>query len=231
MGVWWMTRKALDQDVVLNVEVGPPERPGPFYSMNLRTPRIVKFGRHLRRDLAEVKRVTPMPDYDGWLYDFTTTSGKFHAGIGECVIHNSPRRGLEFVTRKVSDAAARIKLGLANELRLGNMEARRDWGDARDYVRAMWLMLQQPKPDDYVIATGTTRSVQDLVAAAFGHVGLDWKKYVVIDQRFIRPAEVDVLVGDPSKAKRVLGWEPQITFEQMIAEMVDADMARLRKIS
>jgi len=229
MGLWWMTRKSLDQDVVLNVEVGPPERPGPFYSMNLRTPKISAIGRHLRRDLAEVKRTTPIPDYDGWLYDLTTTSGKFHAGVGECVIHNSPRRGLEFVTRKVSDAAARIKLGLAKELRLGNLDARRDWGHARDYVRAMWLMLQQPKPDDYVIATGKTRSVKDLVAAAFDRVGLDWQKYVVSDPKFIRPAEVDVLVGDASEAKRVLGWQPEISFDAMIAEMVDADLARLSK--
>ena len=231
MGLWFMARKALDQDLVLNVEVGPPERPGPFYSMNLRTPYITNTGRHLRKELAEVKRTLPIPDYVGWLYDFTTTSGKFHAGVGECVIHNSPRRGLEFVTRKVTDGAARIKLGLIKELRLGNLEARRDWGDARDYVRAMWLMLQQSNPDDYVIATGTTRTVQDLVAAAFAHAGLDWKKHVVVDPKFIRPAEVDVLVGDASKAQRVLGWRPEITFEQMIAEMVDADLARLRKLN
>jgi GDPmannose 4,6-dehydratase len=229
MGLWWIARKALGQEMVLNVEVGPPERPGPFYSMNLRTPLITNTGKHLRRDLAEVKRNTPDPAYDGWLYDFTTTSGKFHAGVGECVVHNSPRRGLEFVSRKVSDGVARIKLGLAKELRMGNLDAKRDWGDARDFVRAMWLMLQQPKPDDYVIATGKTRTVQDLVATAFGHAGLDWKKHVVVDPKFIRPAEVDVLVGDASKARRVLGWEPNISFETMIAEMVDADLARLKK--
>ncbi len=119
--------------------------------------------------------------------------------------------------------------GWRTSCRLGNLDARRDWGHARDFVRAMWLMLQQPKPDDYVIATGKTRTVQDLVATAFGHAGLDWKKHVVVDPKFIRPAEVDVLVGDASKARRVLGWEPQITFEQMIAEMVDADLARLKK--
>jgi GDPmannose 4,6-dehydratase len=230
MGLWWLTRKGLDQDVVLNIDHGPPERPGPYYSMNLRTPLITPIGQHLRKDLAEVKRVTPIPDYDGWLYDLTTTSGRFHAGIGECVVHNSPRRGLEFVTRKVTDGVARIKLGLGKELRLGNLEARRDWGHARDYVRAMWLMLQQSTADDYVIATGKTRTVEDLVATAFGHVGLDWKKYVVTDPKFIRPAEVDVLVGDASKAKRVLGWQPEISFEEMIAEMVDADLARVAKL-
>jgi GDPmannose 4,6-dehydratase len=215
--------------MVLNVEIGPPERPGPFYSMNLRTPLITNTGKHLRRDLAEVKRNIPDPEYDGWLYDFTTTSGKFHAGVGECVVHNSPRRGLEFVSRKVSDGVARIKLGLAKELSMGNLDAKRDWGDARDFVRGMWLMLQQSKPDDYVLATGKTRTVQDLVATAFGHAGLDWKKHVVVDPKFIRPAEVDVLVGDASKARRVLGWEPEISFETMIAEMVDADLARLKK--
>ena len=143
--------------------------------------------------------------------------------------HESPRRGLEFVTRKVSDGAARIKLGLASELRLGNLEAKRDWGFAGDYVRAMWLMLQQPAADDYVIASGTTHSVQYMTEVAFARVGLDWKSYVKVDKAFIRPAEVDMLVGDASKAKRVLGWEPQVTFEQMIELMVDADLARLRR--
>jgi GDPmannose 4,6-dehydratase len=155
-------------------------------------------------------------------YDLCTSSGI-------CFNHESPRRGLEFVSRKVSDGVARIKLGLAKELRMGNLDAKRDWGDARDFVRGMWLMLQQSKPDDYVIATGKTRTVQDLVATAFGHAGLDWKKHVVVDPKFIRPAEVDVLVGDASKARRVLGWEPKISFETMIAEMVDADLARLKK--
>ena len=140
--------------------------------------------------------------------------------------HESPRRGLEFVTRKVTDGAARIKLGLADELRLGNLDAKRDWGFAGDYVRAMWLMLQQPKPDDYVIASGQTHSVRDLVQVAFNRVGLDWEQYVKVDKQFIRPAEVDLLVGDPSKARRELDWEPTVTFEQMIEMMVDADLER-----
>ena len=167
--------------------------------------------------------------YAHWITINYRESYDLYTSSGICFNHESVRRGLEFVTRKVSDGVARIKLGLANELPLGNLDARRDWGHARDFVRAMWLMLQQPKPDDYVIATGKTRTVQDLVATAFGHAGLDWKKHVVVDPKFIRPAEVDVLVGDASKARRVLGWEPQITFEQMIAEMVDADLARLKK--
>ncbi len=169
--------------------------------------------------------------YGHWITINYRESYDLYACSGICFNHESARRGLEFVTRKVTDGVARIKLGIAQELRLGNLDARRDWGHALDFVRAMWLMLQQPKPDDYVIATGTTRTVQDLVAAAFGHAGLDWKKHVTVDQKFMRPAEVDVLVGDASKAHRVLGWHPEITFEQMIAEMVDADLARLRKLN
>ena len=141
--------------------------------------------------------------------------------------HESPRRGLEFVTRKVTDGVARIKLGLADHLGLGNLEARRDWGFAGDYVKAMWMMLQQDHADDYVIATGVSHSVQQLVEAAFGYVGLDWKKYVRVDPAFLRPAEVDHLIGDASKARRVLGWEPEVGFEQLVAMMVDADVARL----
>ena len=141
--------------------------------------------------------------------------------------HESPRRGLEFVTRKVSDGVARIKLGLADHLALGNMDACRDWGFAGDYVRAMWQMLQQDEADDYVISTGVSHSVKDLVEAAFGRVGLDWQRYVRTDARFIRPAEVDSLIGDASKARRELGWEPTVTFEQLIGMMVDADLARL----
>ena len=141
--------------------------------------------------------------------------------------HESPRRGLEFVTRKVSDGVARIKLGLSDHLALGNVDACRDWGFAGDYVRAMWLMLQQEKADDYVIATGVTHSVRQLVETAFGHVGLDWQKYVRVDPAFLRPAEVDHLIGDASKAKRVLGWEPKVSFEQLVAMMVDADLAAL----
>src|SRR5687767_15792413 len=138
--------------------------------------------------------------------------------------HESPRRGIEFVTRKVTDGAARIKLGLADSLSLGNLDAQRDWGFAGDYVRAMWMMLQQDIPDDYVIATGVSHSVRELVEVAFGHAGLDWKKYVRTDPALIRPAEVDHLIGDSSKGRRKLGWEPTVSFEQLIAMMVDADL-------
>jgi GDPmannose 4,6-dehydratase len=143
--------------------------------------------------------------------------------------HESPRRGLEFVTRKVTDGVARIKLGLSDHLSLGNLDAHRDWGFAGDYVRAMWRMLQQDQPDDYVIATGQSHSVRQLVEAAFGHVGLEWQKYVRIDQALLRPAEVDHLIGDASKARRVLGWEPSVTFERLVGMMVDADLARHRE--
>jgi GDPmannose 4,6-dehydratase len=141
--------------------------------------------------------------------------------------HESPRRGLEFVTRKVTDAVARIKLGLASELRLGNLDARRDWGFAGDYVEAMWLMLQQNEADDYVIATGETHTVKRLVEVAFNHAELPWEKYVKLDPKFLRPAEVDLLIGDPSKAQQKLGWKPKVSFEQMIQMMVDADIERL----
>jgi GDPmannose 4,6-dehydratase len=141
--------------------------------------------------------------------------------------HESPRRGLEFVTRKVTDGVARIKLGLSSELRMGNLDAQRDWGFAGDYVEAMWLMLQQDTPDDYVVATGATHTVRELVQIAFDRVGLDWQKYVVIDPAFIRPAEVDLLIGDPAKAKQQLGWKPKTTFQDLVHMMVDADLARL----
>ena len=143
--------------------------------------------------------------------------------------HESPRRGLEFLPRKVAHGVARIKLGLAKELRLGNLEARRDWGYAPDYVRGIWLMLQQDKPDDYVLATGETHSVREFVQIAFEHVGLDWEQYVVVDPKYYRPAEVDLLVGNPAKARRVLGWEPTVTFEQLVRLMVDADLALLQE--
>src|SRR5262245_47752603 len=143
--------------------------------------------------------------------------------------HESPRRGLEFVTRKVTDGVARIKAGLADSLPLGNLDAHRDWGFAGDYVRAMWLMLQQPAADDYVIATGISHSVRDLVEIAFARVGLDWQKYVRTDPQFLRPAEVDHLIGNPAKAKKVLDWEPRVNFTQLVEMMVDSDLDRLAK--
>jgi GDPmannose 4,6-dehydratase len=166
--------------------------------------------------------------YGHWATVNYRESYGMYAVSGILFNHESPRRGLEFVTRKVTDAAARIKLGLADELRLGNLDAQRDWGFAGDYVRAMWLMLQQDQPDDYVVATGETHTVQKLVETAFGAVGLDWRPYVKLDPRFMRPAEVDLLVGDPTRARVELGWEPLVGFDELIRMMVDADLERLR---
>ena len=142
--------------------------------------------------------------------------------------HESPRRGREFVTRKVTDGVARIKLGVAKSLKLGNLDSKRDWGFAGDYVKAMWLMLQQDKPDDYVVSTGETHTVKRLVELAFAAVGLDWNKYVEIDPSLVRPAEVDLLIGDPAKAKAKLGWKPEVSFEKLVEMMVQADLARLQ---
>ncbi len=144
--------------------------------------------------------------------------------------HESPRRGLEFVSRKITDGVARIKLGLAKKLLLGNLDAKRDWGFAGDYVKAMWLMLQQKEPEDFVIATGKNHSVRELAQIAFARAGLDYKKLVGVDQRFVRPAEVDVLLGDPSYARKKLGWEPEVRFEQLIKMMVDADLKRCEQL-
>ena len=166
--------------------------------------------------------------YGHWITVNYRESYDLFACSGILFNHESPRRGLEFVTHKVTYAAAKIKLGLAKEVRLGNMDAQRDWGYAPDYVRAMWLMLQQSQPDDYVIATGEAHSVRELCEVAFGRLGLDWQKYVVADPAFIRPAEVEHLIGDASKAGRVLGWEPSMTFQQLIECMVDADLEAIR---
>ena len=166
--------------------------------------------------------------YGHWITVNYRESYNLHATSGILFNHESPRRGLEFVTRKISHQAARIKLGLANELRLGNLDSRRDWGFAGDYVQAMWLMLQQDHPDDFVIATGETHSVEQFLDVAFEHLDLDWREYVVQDERYMRPAEVDLLVGDPSKAGRILGWEPRVSFAELVRMMVDADLVMLQ---
>ena len=167
--------------------------------------------------------------YGHWLTVNYRESYDMFACSGILFNHESPRRGMEFVTRKVTYGAAKIKLGLANELHLGNLDAQRDWGFAGDYVKAMWLMLQQNQPDDYVVATGKTHSVRDLCEEAFSYLGLDWENHVVVDPAFIRPAEVDRLVGDASKARQVLGWQPSVSFPELIHMMVDADVALLRR--
>jgi GDPmannose 4,6-dehydratase len=166
--------------------------------------------------------------YGHWITINYRESYDLHATSGILFNHESPRRGMEFVTRKITHHVAKIKLGLTNELRLGNLDSRRDWGYAGDYVRAMWLMLQRDKPSDYVVATGETHSVEQFLDEAFGCVNLDWHDYVVQDPRFMRPAEVDLLVGDPTKAGRELGWEPTVTFPELVKMMVDADIKLLK---
>jgi GDPmannose 4,6-dehydratase len=201
-----------------------------YYQLNLPSAvRVGAKGQHLRKNPAEVRRVDPavVPD-DEWTFDIETESGVFCAGVGRLVISNSPRRGLEFVTRKITWHAAAIKLGLASELRLGNLDAERDWGYAKDYVEAMWLMLQRDIAEDYVIATGIAHSVRECAQVAFDEAGLgDFEKYVVIDESFVRPAEVDHLIGDPGKAERDLGWKPATSFEELIRMMTRADLELL----
>ena len=167
--------------------------------------------------------------YGHWITVNYRESYDLFACSGILFNHESPRRGLEFVTRKVTYQVAKIKMGMADQLALGNLDSKRDWGYAGDYVRAMWLMLQQDEPDDYVVGTGETHSVQELCEVAFGHVGLNWRDYVVQDPRFMRPAEVDLLVSDPSKACGKLGWEPDVTFKGLIEMMVDADLELLKE--
>ncbi|MGN7399009.1 GDP-mannose 4,6-dehydratase [Cytobacillus praedii] len=167
--------------------------------------------------------------YGHWITVNYRESYGMYACSGILFNHESPRRGIEFVTRKVTDAVAKIKLGLQEKLLLGNLDAKRDWGFAGDYVKAMWLMLQQEEPDDFVIATGETHTVKELVEVAFEHVGLNWQDYVVQDPRFMRPAEVDILLGDPTKAKKKLNWKPQVSFQELVSLMVEFDLKKYKK--
>ena len=199
-----------------------------YYHINLNSPATGNKGRHLRRPTTEVVRNEVAP-YRGWLFDLATDTGTFAAGVGQGWIHNSPRRGLEFVTRKVTNGVARIKLGLQQQLALGNIDAERDWGYAGDYVEAMHLMLRQDEPDDYVIATGEKHSVREFLELAFSHVGLNWQDHVVSDPRFMRPAEVDYLIGDAGKAREKLGWMPRTSFRELVARMVDSDLEQAQR--
>ncbi len=186
----------------------------------------IKHHKEIENDT--VKKILPY-NYDGWLYDIETDSGTFHCGIGVGQVHNSPCRGETFVTRKITRAVGRIKYELQNELRLGNLEAKRDWAHAKDYVVAQKLILEYEHPDDFVVATGEAHSVREFAEKAFAYVGLDPYKYIVIDPKYYRPAEVDYLLGDSSKARKVLGWEPKISFEELVKEMVDHDMELARR--
>ena len=224
-GVYWLYASRGQR-----ASVHAEERAGRVY-YQLDLPSVVRVGakgQHLRKDPSEVRRVSAGGDSE-WVFDLETESGVLCAGVGGLVVHNSERRGLEFVTRKVTHGAAAIKLGRADELALGNLDAMRDWGYAKDYVEAMWLMLQQDEPDDFVIATGKTHTVRELVDIAFTHVDLDPAQYVRQDARFLRPAEVDHLVGDYSKARDKLGWEPRTSFEDLIRLMVEHDLELLAR--
>ena len=201
-----------------------------FYHLNIATAVPVGAkGQHLRKDPAEVRKVVPTTVADDeWVFDLETESGVFCAGVGRVIVHNSPRRGLEFVTRKITWHAAAIKHGLRDKVSLGNLDAKRDWGYAKDYVVAMWLMLQQDRADDYVIATNATHTVRDCVQIAFDEAGIpDWERHVEIDSQFVRPAEVDLLIGDYGKAQRDLGWKPDTSFEELIRLMTRADLELL----
>jgi GDPmannose 4,6-dehydratase len=225
-GLCWMY-PWLDQPASVYVE----RRAGrAYYTLNLASAvRVGAKGQHLRKDPAEIRRITEPVEDSEFVFDLETESGHLAAGVGRVVVHNSERRGLEFVTRKVTHGAAAIKLGLADELALGNLDAERDWGYAKDYVEAMWLMLQHDEPDDFVIATGEVHSVRELVDVAFKHAGVDPADHVRIDERYLRPAEVEHLVGDASKAREKLGWEPRTSFDEMIQRMVASDLELLER--
>lgn len=218
-GLYWMALTTLNQSARIGTE---QEEDRLYYRVTLNDADDPNPGQPLDK-VVKADKI----NYTGWLFDFATTSGTFHAGVGQGWIHNSPRRGETFVTRKITRAVARIVAKQQQKLYLGNLDAKRDWGYAKDYVRAMWLMLQQDKPDDYVIATNETHSIRDFLQLAFNYVNLNWEDYVEFDPRYLRPAEVDLLIGDPAKAKKQLGWEPSVTFEQLVALMVEADLHAL----
>lgn len=223
-GLVWLARTTLARRVSVYLQPGKLSR-RPSYLINLGSGSVRgDKGAHLRRPQPEVRRVDRTP-YRGWMCDLATESGRFAAGVGLVVVHNSPRRGTEFITRKISKAVARIKLGLQEKVAFGDLSTRRDWGHAPDYVEAMWLMLQQPEPDDFVVATGETHTGQEFLEKAFMHAEIeDWQRFVEFDPRMLRPAEVDHLIGDATKAREVLGWEPKVRFEELVRIMVEADL-------
>lgn len=226
-GLYWLSLTTLKQRAIICTEERDSKL---YYQVNLNSPPVEGSlkGQHLRRPLAEVVKTQTL-DYRGWLFDFATTSGTFHAGVGQGWIHNSPRRGETFVTRKITRAVARIVEGRQKKLFLGNLDSKRDWGYAKDYVRAMWMMLQKEAPDDYVIATNETHSIREFLDIAFNRVNLDWHDFVEFDARYLRPAEVELLIGDSTKAREKLDWEPSVSFEQLVHLMVDADIETLKK--
>jgi GDPmannose 4,6-dehydratase len=223
-GLTWLARTALGRRVSIYLQPGALGG-GSSYLINLNSGQTVgRKGAHLRKPQVEVRK-TDRRWYRGWMFDLATESGRFAAGVGMVVVHNSPRRGREFVTRKVTDGIARICKGEITRIRLGNLDARRDWGHARDYVEAMHLILQLPEPVDLVIGTGESHSVRDFLDIAFEVVDRDWRDYVEIDPALYRPAEVDYLQADPTRARELLGWQPRTSFAELVEEMVQADLA------
>lgn len=224
-GLWYLVNNVLNLRITLH-----PEYRGKFlyFHLNVNSDHAGGKGKHLRQEISEVKLIKNLK-YNGWLFDLETDSGTFSAGMGLTWVHNSPRRGETFVTRKITRSIARIKAGLDKKLYLGNLDAKRDWGYSPEYMEAAWLMMQQPKPDDYVIGTGETHTVKEFVELAFKEAGLgDWKKYVKIDSQYYRPAEVDILVADARKARRVLKWQPKTKFKDLVKIMVWNDINSLK---
>jgi len=241
-GLWYLTEKVLG----LRITMHPEFRSGKtYYHLNINSNNKTRKGKHLQKEISEIKAIKNN-EYTGWLFDLETASGTFSAGIGLTWIHNSPRRGSTFVTKKITEALVKIKNGAQDKLYLGNLEARRDWGYAKDYVYGMWLMLQQETPDDYVLATGETHSVREFVETATKLLGMDiaWEgeginekgidkntgqTIIEIDPKYFRPAEVELLLGDPTKAKTKLGWEPKVKFEELVKIMLDAELEKEKK--
>ncbi|HEX9889794.1 MAG TPA: GDP-mannose 4,6-dehydratase, partial [Nitriliruptorales bacterium] len=224
-GLVWLARTALGRRVTVYLQDGVLGG-GSSYQINLGSGANHgdDQGAHLRRPIDEIRKVTRRR-FTGWTFDLATTSGRFAAGVGGLVVHNSPRRGPTFVTRKITRAVASIVAERQSTLYLGNLNAKRDWGHARDYVRGMWMMLQQPEPDDYVLAMGETHTVREFAARAFAHVGLDWAGFTQIDPHYYRPTEVEHLHGDASATTAKLGWKPEVSFRELITGMVEHDLS------
>lgn len=221
LGLWYLVNTVLNLRVTIHPEF---RNKFLYFHLNINSDRMGGKGKHLRQEISEVKLIKNL-DYTGWLFDLETDSGTFSAGVGLTWIHNSPHRGETFVTRKITRGIARIKAGLDKKLYLGNLDAKRDWGYAPEFCEAMWLMMQQPKPDDYVIGTGETHTVREFVELAFKEAGLNnWKQYVEIDPQYYRPAEVNVLVADTRKAKKILDWKPKTKFRDLVKIMVWNDI-------
>jgi len=221
LGLWYLITKVLRRNITFFVFKKPTQN-GLQYRLDLLDTDAL--GERLKKSSSEITQIESLPDYEGYLYDLCTESGTFHAGIGNICIHNSPRRGETFVTRKITKAVGRIKRGEQKYLYLGNLESKRDWGFAGDYVYAMWLMLQQNKPGDYVIGTGETHTVREFLEEAFSFANLNWRDHVLIDSKYFRPTEVDLLLADPTKAKIQLKWKPSVNFKQLVQMMVNFDL-------